>query len=231
MHRRCATNSASRAVVRRSGQRLPAIRSHTLAVNSLLKRFDLFPNARPVGERYGVERMLTILELAEQAVAVSQEEDPEPSDLTVATILRFLHTDGSLNRHLANPLNNPLQYYSEPRGIPLSGKEPVYGTCQALIYCRHDLSVRLYSYDAVEALEQFLASDAGCIHPYVTYCVAFVAGKVERYRIGYTVEGGLTRLFDKSQSGPRFRHPALQAAERWIVWNRPIQKEEVTCND
>ena len=139
--------------------------------------------------------MLTVLELAKQAVAASQE-DPEGSDLAVGTILRYLHTDCSLNAHLGHPLNDPLQYYLEPREIPLSGTEPVYGTYLALTYRRHDRSVRLYRYDTIGLLERFLISDSGWVHPFVTYCLAFVAGKVEPYRIGYTAEGA-----------------------RWMVWS------------
>jgi hypothetical protein len=163
--------------------------------------------------------MLTILELADQAILASHK-NPEESDLTVATILHLLDAVGSSNAHLKNPLSDPLQYYSEPRESPLSGKEPVYGEYLALAYRRHDLSVHLHSYDSLELLEQFLASNDGWIHPFVTHCVAFVAGKVEPYRIGYKAEDGSTELFDKWAYGARFSGPATRATQRWIVWSR-----------
>jgi hypothetical protein len=166
----------------------------------------------------GFEDMLTVHDLAKQAAMASQGA-PECSGLTVEAILGFLDTEGSINAHLRNPLNDPLQYYIEPRETPLSGEERVFGTYLALTYRRHDRSVRLHSYDTIELLEEFLASNAGWVHPFITSCVAFVDGRREPYRIGYSVAGGSMELFDKGAVRDRFRNPALRASRRWAVWD------------
>ena len=88
------------------------------------------------------QSMLTVPDIANEAVAASQD-DPEVSNLTVATILRLLDVTGSANMHLANPLNHPRRGYFKSRETALSGEEPVYGAFLALVYCAHDPFARL----------------------------------------------------------------------------------------
>ena len=166
--------------------------------------------------------MLTVHELAKAAVAETQD-DPEGSALSVAAILRLLDVYGARNAHLENPLNHRGRGYVRPKEIPLSGAEPVHGAFLALKYCAHDPTVQLIDFDDIKSLEQMLASNYGIINLYITYCVAFIDGKVARYQIAYRGDDGTTGWFDKHFQNTQGRHPAERAIDRWVVWNTDTQ--------
>jgi|SRR5215472_9955405 len=162
--------------------------------------------------------MLTVLELANAAVAETQD-DPEGSALTVAAVLRLLDVYGTRNTHLENPLNHPRRGYVRPRDAPLSGAEPVQGAFLAFKYCAHDPTLQLIDFDDITSLEQMLASNFGIVNHFITYCVAFIGGKVARYRIAYRGDDGSTGWFDKHLQNTRGPHPAERAVNRWVVWD------------
>jgi hypothetical protein len=161
--------------------------------------------------------MLTVLELAEAAVAETQD-DPEGSALTVAAVLRLLDVHGTRNAHLENPLNHPGRGGVKPRETALSGREPVHGAFLAFKYCAHDPSLQLLDFDDIDAMEQILASDYGIINFYITYCIAFIDGKVARYDIAYRRDDGSAGMFDKHLQNTQGAQPAERATERWVVW-------------
>ncbi len=169
------------------------------------------------------EMMLTVLELASAAVSESQD-DPEGSVLTVPAVLRLLDVQGTRNGHLENPLNHPRRGYVKPREIPLSGTEPVHGAFLAFKYCCHDPSLQLVDFEDLKSLEKMLASTFGLVNPFITYCFAFIGGKLARYQIAYRHEDGSTGWFDKYYQNTRGPHPAERAKERWVVWNADPQK-------
>jgi hypothetical protein len=160
---------------------------------------------------------MTVLEVAEAAVAACRD-DPEGNDLEVAKVLALLDVSGSQNLHLANPLNHPRQGYWRPRQVALSGKEPVHGSYLALCYCAHDPFVVLHDYTDIVALEKFLASNSGPVNPFITYCVAFIEGRVERYRIAHKAVDG-AGYFEKQLQNTHGPQPAERAIERWVEWD------------
>jgi hypothetical protein len=162
--------------------------------------------------------MLTVLELAKAAVAETRD-DPEENAWTVAWVLGLLDVYGTRNTHLENPLNHPQRGYLRPREIPLSGTEPVHGSFLALKYCGHDPHVQLFDFDDIKSLERMLASNYGIVNFYITYCIAFIDGKVARYRVAYREDDGSTGWFDKHVQNTRGPHPAERAIDRWVVWN------------
>jgi hypothetical protein len=162
--------------------------------------------------------MLTVLELAEAAVAETQD-DPLGSALTVAAVLRLLDVYGTRNAHLENPLNHPGRGYVRPRDIPLSGAEPVHGAFLAFKYCAHDPTLQLIDFDDMTSLEQMLASDFGIVNHFITYCIAFIGGKIAPYRIAYRGGDGSTGWFDKHLQNSQGPHPAERAANKWVVWD------------
>lgn len=164
--------------------------------------------------------MLTVLELANSAVAATQD-DPEGSCLTVEEILRLLDTDGTKNTHLENPLNHPPRWWIKPREIPLTGTEPVHGDFLVLIYCAHDPFVRLDDYDDLQAMETALASNSGIVNFLVTYAIAFIHGRVRPYTVAYRTADGLTGRFDKNAQNLVGSQPAENTPDRWIIWETP----------
>jgi hypothetical protein len=164
--------------------------------------------------------MLSVLDLANAAVAETRD-DPEGSDLTVPKILRLLDVrTGSLNAHLANPLNHPQRGSIKPRETALSGAEVVYAPLLTLTYCAHDPFVLLDEHDSIQALEEYLASESGLVNPFITYCIALLDEKVEPYRIAYKATDGSCGYFEKYLQNTQGRQPAEKALERWIVWSR-----------
>ena len=140
--------------------------------------------------------MFTVLELAEAAVAEIQD-DPLGSAVTVAAALRLLDVYGTHNAHLENPLNHPGSGWVKPRDIPLSGAEPVHGALLAFKYCAHDPTLQLIDFNDITSLEQMLASNRGIVNHFITYCIAFIDGKVARYRVAYRDDDGSIGWFDK----------------------------------
>ena len=95
----------------------------------------------------------------------------------------------------------------------------MYGAFLALVYCAHDPFARLDSYDSFAILERFLASNSGLVNGLITYCVAFIEGRVQPYRIAYTGADGSAGCFDKHLQNTQGPQPAERAIERWVVWN------------
>jgi hypothetical protein len=89
----------------------------------------------------------------------------------------------------------------------------------ALKYCAHDPHVQLIDFDDINSLEQMLASDAGIVNFYITYCIAFIDGQIARYRVAYRGDDGSAGWFDKHFQNTQGPHPAERAINRWIVWN------------
>jgi hypothetical protein len=162
--------------------------------------------------------MLTVFALAKEAVAATQD-DPEGSVLTVKEILRLLDVEGTRNPHLENPLNHPRLGYIRARQTPLRGDEPVYGEFLSLKHCAHDPFVQLVDHDNLESLAQFLASGSGLVNFFITYCIAFINGKVARYRVAYSAEDGSVALFDKHLQNTKGPQAAEGAGKRWVVWD------------
>jgi hypothetical protein len=177
---------------------------------------------QPLDAHRPVNAMLTVLELAEAAVAETQD-DPEGSALTVAAALRLLDVYGTRNAHLENPLNHPGRGWVRPRDIPLSGAEPVHGAFLAFKYCAHDPTLQLIDFDDITSLEQMLASNYGIVNHFITYCVAFIDGKVARYQVAYRDNDGGTGLFDKYVQNAQGPQPAERAVDRWVVWDAHAQ--------
>jgi len=163
--------------------------------------------------------MLTISALAREAVAATQD-DPEGSALTVDEILRLLDVKGTRNPHLENPLNHPQRGYLRARQAPLRGDESVHGEFLSLTYCAHDPFVRLTDHDDLESLALFLASDSGLVNFFITYCIAFVDGKVARYWVAYSAGGGSVAWFDKHLQNTKGPQAAERADKRWIIWDQ-----------
>jgi len=163
--------------------------------------------------------MLSVLDLANAAVA-ADNEDPEGGDLTVPKVLRLLDVrKGSLNAHLANPLNHPQRGAIKPRATSLSGAEAVYAPLLTLTYCAHDPFFLLDEHADIQALEEHLASGSGLVNPFITHCIALIDERVEPYRIAYTAIDGSCGYFDKYLQNTGGRQPAEKALERWIVWS------------
>jgi hypothetical protein len=164
--------------------------------------------------------MLTVIELAEAAVAATQD-DREENVLTVPALLCLLDVHGTRNAHLANPLNHPPLGRGgfKPREVRLSGAEPVHGAFLALSYCGHDPLVHLFDFDDIKSLEQMLASDSGIVNSLINYSVAFIDGKVARYQIAYRGDDGSIGRFDKHLQNTQGKQPAERANNRWVVWN------------
>jgi hypothetical protein len=160
----------------------------------------------------------SVIDLAEEAVAATQD-DPEGSALTVNEILRLLDVIGTRNPHLENPLNHPRQGYIRPRQTPLTGDEPVSGEFLSLTYCAHDPFVLLRDHDGLESLEWHLAG-SGIANFYITYCIAFIDGKVARYRIAYSADDGTVAWFDKNLQNSEGSQPAERAVKRWVIWDQ-----------
>jgi hypothetical protein len=170
--------------------------------------------------------MLTVLELANAAVAATQD-DPEGSMLTVPAVLCLLDVHGTRNAHLANPLNHPPlgRGCFKPREVRLSGAEPIHGAFLTLSYCCHDPFVQLIDFDDIKSLEQMLASGSGIVNFYINYAVAFIDGKVARYQIAYRGDDGSIGLFDKHLQNTQGPQPAERANNRWVVWNTDAQAD------
>jgi hypothetical protein len=134
-------------------------------------------------------------------------------------VLRLHDVCGTRNAHLENPLNHPRDGYVKPRDIRLSGAEPVHGAFLAFKYCAHDPTLQLIDFDDITSLEQMLASDFGIVNLFITYCIAFIGGKVARYRVAYRDDDGSTGWFDKHFQNTHGRHPAERAVDRWVVWD------------
>lgn len=162
--------------------------------------------------------MLTVLDIANAAVAESQD-DLEGSNLTVSTILALLDVVGSVNMHLANPLNHSRRGGIRRRETALSGNEPVYGAFLTLAYSAHDPLVLLSEHTNIQKLEEFLASNSGPTNRFVTCCTSFIEGKLEPYRIGYIAADGAVGFFDKHFQNIQGHHSAEKAVERWVVWS------------
>lgn len=162
--------------------------------------------------------ILTISTLANEAVAATQD-DPEGSALTVNEILRLLDVKGTRNPHLENPLNHPLQGYIRARRARLRGDELVYGEFLSLTYCAHDPFVRLTDHDDLESLALFLASGSGIVNFFITYCIAFIDGKVARYRVAYSADGGAVACFDKHLQNTKGPQAAERVDKRWVIWD------------
>jgi hypothetical protein len=161
--------------------------------------------------------MLTLLALAKEAVEATQD-DPEGSALTVEEIFRLLDVRGTQNAHLENPLNHLQSGYIKPRGEPCLGDEPVYGKFLALVYCAHDPFVRLDDHEDIDSLNESLASVGGVVNPFITYCVAFIDGKVVPYRIAYRRDDGSVGWFDKHLQNTVGPQEAERAKDRWVAW-------------
>lgn len=164
--------------------------------------------------------MLLLRQLAQQAVAATLD-DPEGSAWTINDIYRLLDVEGARNRHLANPLNHPRVGHIRPRKTPLSGAEPVYGDYLSVTYCAQDPFVRVEGYEDLVSLESALLSPSGIVNPYITYCIAFVTGKVAPFKVMYRGPNGSMRPFDKYQQHKQFRWDQSeneQYPERRVVW-------------
>jgi len=164
--------------------------------------------------------MLPLRQLAQQAVAATLD-DPEGSAWTIIDIYRLLDVEGKRNRHLANPLNHPRVGFIRARQSPLSGAEPVYGDYLSLTYCAHDPFVRLDDHDDLASLESALLSPSGIVNPYITYCIAFVTGKVAPFKVLYRGPDGVMRSLDKYQQHKQFKWNQSeneQYPDRRIVW-------------
>jgi hypothetical protein len=162
--------------------------------------------------------VLTVIEVAKAAVEATQD-DPEGSALTVNEILHLLDIRGTRNPHLENPLNHPQQGYIRPRQAPLTGDEPVFGEFLSLTYCGHDPFFRIEDHENRESLELHLACGSGVVNFYITYCLAFIDGKVARYRVAYSEDDGSVAWFDKDLQNTKGAQPAERALKRWIVWD------------
>jgi hypothetical protein len=136
-------------------------------------------SGRMTSELRNMSRTKSMTVLQERLLQETQD-DPEGSQLTVAAVLRLLDVYGVRNAHLQNPLNHPRRGYVRPREIPLSGAEAVHGAFLAFKYCAHDPHVQLVDFDDISSLEQILASDAGIVNFYITYCIAFIDGQIAR---------------------------------------------------
>jgi hypothetical protein len=164
--------------------------------------------------------MLPLRQLAQQAVAATLD-DPEGTAWNIIDIYRLLDVEGVRNPHLANPLNHPRVGHIRPRKSPLCGAEPVYGDYLSLTYCAHDPFVRLEDHDDLASLESALLSPSGIVNPYITYCVAFVAGKVAPFKVMYRGPDGVTRPLDKYQQHKQFnwnQSENEQYPDRRVVW-------------
>jgi hypothetical protein len=159
--------------------------------------------------------MFLIRDLAVQAIEATSD-DPEGNLLGFGPIYKLLDTDGSRNPHLANPLNHPLRCHFRARENPLRGGENVNGEFLSLTYCNHDPFVRLIDHDDLASLEATILGPGGLLNPFITYLVAFISGKVAKYRITYVGPDGTILPFDKYsqwrdyQSGKKYPNAAIE---------------------
>jgi hypothetical protein len=164
--------------------------------------------------------MLLVSQLAQQAVAATLD-DPEGSAWNITDIYRLLDVDGRRNFHLANPLNHPRVGHIRARRSPLLGTEPVFGDYLSLAYCAHDPFVRLDDHDDLASLETSLLSPSGIVNPYITYCIAFVTGKVAPFKVMFRGPDGSIRRLDKYQQHKEFKWNQSdneQYPDRRVVW-------------
>jgi hypothetical protein len=146
--------------------------------------------------RPGEAAMFRIRDLTVQAIEATSD-DPEGNLLGFGPIYKLLDTDGSRDLHLANPLNHPPRGYIRRRENPLHGDEIVNGDFLSLRYCNHDPFVRLTDHDDLASLEAMILGPGGLLNPYIDYLVAFISGKVAKYRITYAGPDGAVLPFDK----------------------------------
>jgi hypothetical protein len=137
-----------------------------------------------------------IRDLVVQAIEATSD-DPKGNMLGFGPIYKLLGTEGSRNPHLANPLNHPRRGYIRRRENRLHGDEIVNGEFLSLFYCNHDPFVRLMDHDDLASLEAMILSPGGLLDPYINYLVAFISGKVAKYRITYVGPDGAVLPFDK----------------------------------
>jgi hypothetical protein len=161
--------------------------------------------------------MFRIQDLAIQAIGATSD-DPDGNLLSCRHIYELLDTGGSRNPHLANRLNHPPRGYIRPREYPLNGDEMANGEFLSLNYCAHDPSLHLVDHDDLASLEEVILGPGGLLNPFTTYLVAFISGKVARYRITYIGADGGVVPFDKYvQSWPQeFLHAQYPGAT--IEW-------------
>jgi len=95
------------------------------------------------------------------------------------------------------PLNHPLRYYFRGRENPLRSDEIVDGEFLSLIYSSHDPFVLLIDHDDLASLEARILGRGGLLNRFITYLVAFISGKVAKYRITYVGPDGTILPFDK----------------------------------
>jgi hypothetical protein len=156
--------------------------------------------------------MFRLHDLAVQAIE-STSDDPEGNLLGFGPIYKLLDTEGSRNPHLGNPLNHPQSGFFRKREHPLSGDEIVNGEFLSLIYCNHDPFVRLVDHDDLASLEAKILGPGGLLNPYINYIVAFISGKVAKYRITYVGPDGAVLPFDKYNQ------------YRLIKWEKPLDAQ------
>ena len=142
------------------------------------------------------------------------------NSISVEDILHIIDFEGSINGHLANPLNkNSKVFYFRPRPEPLAGDEKIRGDYLLFDYSSHYQSMKLREFSSRFDIEKFILAGNGIMNNYTSDIVVIIGGEIRHYLVTYFDEdAGIRKPFNKIEQyvGPKPFREYAQMQLHWI---------------